>query len=71
MRTAATRFSGPKRICAASTPNGYRGLETSAPALRPGANDAGNLPSRMHDRLHHRDGRVTDLQGNPLKERAA
>lgn len=36
------------------------------PCLRPGANDALALPSRFGDRLHYRDGRVTDLDGNPL-----
>ncbi|MCS4509170.1 hypothetical protein [Xylophilus ampelinus] len=71
MKNERTRFAQPKRICAASTPNGYRGLETSAPALRPGANDAGLLPSRMYDRLHYRDGRVIDIAAPSTPERAA
>lgn len=33
---------------------------------RPGALASQQLPSRMGNRLHHRDGRVTDLAGNPL-----
>ena len=47
-----------------------RGLASAAdlapPALRPGAQDALAHPSRIGDRLHHRDGRVTDLGGNPI-----
>lgn len=34
------------------------------PSVRPGANDALALPSRHGDRLHWRDGRITDLDGN-------
>lgn len=33
---------------------------------RPGALDSQALPSRMGQRLHHRDGRITDLNGNPI-----
>lgn len=35
------------------------------PPTRPGADAGLELPSRFGDRLHYRDGRVTDLQGNP------
>lgn len=34
---------------------------------RTGSSQANALPSRMNNRLHHLDGRVTDLQGQPLK----
>ena len=35
-------------------------------ALRPGATDALACPSRIGSRLHYRDGRTTNLQGDPL-----
>lgn len=35
--------------------------------LRPNAEDALRCPSRYGDRLHHRDGKVTDLAGQPIK----
>ena len=35
-------------------------------ALRPGAEAALACPSRIGCRLYHRDGRVTNLQGDPL-----
>lgn len=34
---------------------------------RPGATQANALPSRVGRRLHHPDGRVTDLLGQPLE----
>lgn len=39
-----------------------------APSNRPGAMRAFELPSRMGDVLRYRDGRVTDLDGNPVVE---
>jgi hypothetical protein len=36
------------------------------PSNRPGAMDAFALPSRMGDTLRYRDGRVTDMAGNPV-----
>lgn len=50
---------------ATSTAQGqYLGAELRA-LTRPGADDALALPSRMGNRLHYRDGQVTDMQGNP------
>ena len=47
-----------------------RGLASAAdlapPALRPGSGDFLACPSRIGQRLHHRDGRVTDLDGYPI-----
>lgn len=43
----------------------YRSTEYS-PSVRPGANDAFALPSRMGDSLRYRDGRITDMDGTPL-----
>lgn len=48
-------------------PKGYRCPELRPFDGRPGAMQAFDLPSRMNNRLHHRDGHVTDLQGNPLE----
>lgn len=45
--------------------------DLAPPAQRPGAQDALAHPSRIGDRLHHRGGRVTDLQGNPIKTQGA
>lgn len=40
----------------------YLGIgDMRPPALRPGSEDAARLPSRMGDRLHWPDGRVSDL----------
>ena len=40
--------------------------DLAPPAQRPGAEDALAYPSRIGSRLHYRDGRVTDLGGNPI-----
>jgi hypothetical protein len=39
----------------------YDGAEMRPYQGRPGATDALKLPSRMGDRLHYRDGRVTPV----------
>ena len=39
--------------------------------LRPNSEDALRYPSRYGDRLHHRDGKVTDLAGQPIKRTKA
>ncbi len=54
-------------ICNSTSTGTYAGAELSSYA-RPGAADALALPSRMNDRLHYRDGRVTDMQGNPITQ---
>lgn len=63
--TAATPGPRPTPISNASSTEPYTGAELHA-RTRPGAMDAHRLPSRMGERLHWRDGRVTDMQGNPL-----
>ncbi|MBP9785748.1 MAG: hypothetical protein KBC92_15080 [Giesbergeria sp.] len=48
--------------------------DLAPPAQRPGAQDVlvGVLiAQQLGDRLHYRDGRVTDLQGNPIKTQGA
>lgn len=52
-----------RRVGNATTTATYNGAEVCMPALRAGADDALQVPSRVNDRLHYRDGRVTDLQG--------
>lgn len=42
--------------------------ERSPAALRPGSQDALACPSRIGNHLHHRDGRVTDLQGKTQRQ---
>jgi hypothetical protein len=39
-----------------------------APSVRPGAMYAFTLPSRVGDTLRYRDGRITDLAGNPVTD---
>ena len=55
-----------RRIGNATTQATYNGAEVCMPALRAGADDALQVPSRVGDRLHFRDGRVTDLHGQPI-----
>lgn len=68
----ARRFKKPSgsvatRIGNATTQATYNGAEVCMPALRAGADDALQVPSRVGDRLHFRDGRVTDLHGQPVQ----
>lgn len=44
----------------------YSAPELESYAGRPGAMRAFDLPSRINNRLYFRDGRVTDLQGQPI-----
>lgn len=46
------------RITNSAMPSGYTCPELIAPAIRPGADDALEIPSRYGDRLHYRNGRV-------------
>lgn len=50
--------------------NRHAGMASNAdlapPAQRPGCQDFLACPSRVGNTLRHRDGRVTDLAGNPL-----
>ncbi|MHB8947528.1 MAG: hypothetical protein ACYC4S_00505 [Rhodoferax sp.] len=53
----------------ASTKGDYSGAELSAPAVRPGADAALSLPSRIGNRLYHRRHHnrcITDLTGQPV-----
>lgn len=56
-----------RRIGNATSQGTYNGAEVCMPALRTGADDALQVPSRINDRLYFRDGRVTDLHGQPLQ----
>lgn len=49
----APQHCGPRRYLATNSGR--------APVTRPGSEDAATLPSRMGDRLHWPDGRVTDV----------
>jgi len=46
------------RVSNATTKATYNGAEVCMPALRKGADDALQVPSRVGDFLHYRDGRV-------------
>lgn len=65
-RQARASNEVPTRISNSSAKGRYNGDEVCMPALRSGADDALQVPSRVGDHLHFRDGRVTDLQGNPI-----
>lgn len=56
-----------RAICNANVRETYTGAEVCMPAMRSGADDALQVPSRINDRLYFRDGRVTDLQGQPVQ----
>lgn len=68
-RMLAARTAGkvyrPTRVTNSSMPNddaeGYKCPDLIAPAVRPGADDALQIPSRYGSRLHYRDGRVVFL----------
>jgi len=65
-RQARASHEVPTRISNSSAKGHYKGEEVCMPALRTGADDALAVPSRINDRLYYRDGRVTDLQGQPI-----
>jgi len=53
-------------VHSASTKGSYSGAELSNVPARPGADASLSLPSRMGERLHHRNHCVTDLMGQPV-----
>ena len=60
-----------RKVCNSTTKGRYETAKHStAQALRPGAENALSHPSRNGDRLHHRGGRVTDLNGTPITTKA-
>jgi hypothetical protein len=64
---AAQAWSPPaRRVFGAPTATPYRAQEYQ-PSTRPGAMVAVKLPSRFGDTLRYRDGRVTDMAGNPIE----
>lgn len=65
-RINSTRRPAAQPVHAVKTGH-YQGVELHPFQGRPGANQANALPSRVNSRLHHPDGRVTDLQGKPME----
>ena len=57
---------GLRLLTSSATRRAASAADLAPPALRPGSEDFLVRPSRIGDRLHHRDGRVTDLGGNPI-----
>jgi len=58
---------GDARLLTQSPTRGKASAADLAPqAPRPGSLHGLECPSRIGHRLHYRDGRVTDLHGNPL-----
>jgi hypothetical protein len=62
---------GLRLLTSSATRRAASAADLAPPALRPGSEDFLARPSRIGQRLHHRDGRVTDLQGNPIKTQGA
>ena len=62
---------GLRLLTSSATRRAASAADLAPPALRPGSEDFLAHPSRIGDRLHYRDGRVTDLQGNPIKTQGA
>lgn len=56
MAKAGPQAATTPMICAATTRGRYDGAELSTPAVRPGADDALTLPSRIGHALHYRRG---------------
>lgn len=44
----------------------YNGAELAVPPARPTATSTREIPTRMGARLHYKDGRITDLNGQPI-----
>lgn len=65
-KTPPARPQQNMRISNASSRDVYDGAELRPFEGRPGAADALTIPSRVNNRLHYRDGRVTDMQGSPV-----
>ncbi len=60
------------RICNSTTKGGYSTQgDASFQALRTGADTALACPSRYGDRLHYRDGTVTDMASNRIAKSGA
>lgn len=59
-----TGFARP--IGDTTKPGKYDGKELAAAPARPCATDTREFPTRISNRLHYRDGRITDLAGNPI-----
>jgi hypothetical protein len=58
------------KICNSNTRGFYSTPRDSAmQPERPGADSIQGLPSRHGDRLHYRDGRVTDMAGTKIQHR--
>lgn len=61
----------PPTHCAASTKGKYKGEARALAPLRPMADAAQQVPSRVGNRLHHANGRVTTLAGKPIAPQGA
>jgi hypothetical protein len=60
------RFIAPALPAPSAPRRSASHADLATPPRRPGADDALQQPSRMGNRLHYRDGRVTDLTGLPV-----
>lgn len=56
----------PHLLTSGHPPAGPDCTPLPAPVIRPGSRDMTALPSRMGNRLHWPDGRITTLGGTPL-----
>ena len=56
----------PSLLLKGARRNAASAADLAPQAERPGSSQALNCPSRIGNRLHHRGGRVTDLDGNSV-----
>ena len=63
-KASGTQAEALRRVTNSSMPaaeGGYTCPDLVAPSVRPGADDALQVPSRYGNRLHYRDGRKVEL----------
>lgn len=61
----------PVTHCNSATKGKYKGEGNAVAPLRPQADAATRIPSRMGNHLHHANGRVTTLSGKPIAHQGA
>lgn len=62
----APHVGNPRLLTSSQSARAASAADLAPPPPRPGSNTSHSVPSRHGDTLRYRDGRVTDLQGNPL-----
>jgi len=58
--------NGVERMFCSPSARAASAADLAPPPPRPGSLTALDCPSRIGDQLHYRNGRITDLAGNPV-----